>query len=99
MNPTSRGPFCNSLATDLCPGERTVCDTKVRQLALLMTVILRFLSIFQDMGFKTTLVYVYVTLPVFTPVAGSSYAHSMEQNDGAHYVNSEFGRYFHFFWC
>ena len=46
-----------------------------------------------------TLVNVYVALPVFTPVAGSSYAHFMEQNGGAQYVNSEFGRYFHFCWC
>ena len=37
-----------------------------------------------------TLVNVYVALPVFTPVAGSSYAHFMEQNGGAQYVNSEF---------
>ena len=47
----------------------------------------------------TTMVNVYVALPVFTPVAGSSYAHFMEQNGGAQYVNSEFGRYFHFCWC
>ena len=46
-----------------------------------------------------TLVNVYVALPVFTPVAGRSYAHFMEQNGGAQYVNSEFGRYFHFCWC
>ena len=46
--------------------------------------------------FKTTLVNVYVALRVFTPVAGSSYAHFIEQNGGAQYVNSEFGRYFHF---
>ena len=43
-----------------------------------------------------TLVNVYVALPVLTPVAGSSYAHFMEQNGGAQYVNSEFGRHFHF---
>ena len=42
---------------------------------------------------------VYVALPVLTPVAGSSYAHFMEQNGGAQYVNSEFGRHFHFKWC
>ena len=35
-------------------------------------------------------------LPIFTPVAGRSYAHFMEQNGGAQYVNSLFGRYFHF---
>ena len=35
----------------------------------------------------TTLVNVYVTLPVFTSVAGRSYAHFMEQNGGAHDVN------------
>ena len=46
-----------------------------------------------------TLVNVYVALPVFTPVAGSSCAHFMEQNGGAQYVNSEFGRYFYFCWC
>ena len=46
-----------------------------------------------------TLVNVYVALPVFTPVAGSSYTNFMEQNGGARYVNSEFGRYFHFCWC
>ena len=48
-----------------------------------------------------TLVNVYVALPVFTPVAGSSYmyAHFMEQNGGTQYVNSEFGRYFHFCLC
>ena len=46
-----------------------------------------------------TLVNVYVTLPVFTPVAGSSYAHFMEQNGGALNVNSEFGRYFYFCCC
>ena len=46
----------------------------------------------------STLVNVYVALPVFTPVAGSSYTHFMEQNGGAQYVNSEFGRYFHFCW-
>ena len=34
-----------------------------------------------------TLVNVYVALPVFTPVAGRSYAHFMEQNGGAHDVN------------
>ena len=38
-----------------------------------------------------TLVNVYVALSVFTPVAGSSYAHFMEQNGGVQYVNSEFG--------
>ena len=43
-----------------------------------------------------TLVNVYVALPVFSLVAGSSYAYFMEQNGGAQYVNSEFGRYFHF---
>ena len=47
----------------------------------------------------TTLVNVYLALPVFRPVAGSSYAHFMEQNGDAQYVNSEFGRYFHFCWC
>ena len=31
-----------------------------------------------------TLVNVYVALPVFTSVAGRSYAHFMEQNGGAH---------------
>ena len=46
-----------------------------------------------------TLVNVYVALPVFVPVAGSSLAHFMEQNGGAQYVNSEFGRHFHFCWC
>ena len=46
-----------------------------------------------------TLVNVYVALPVFTPVCGRSYAHFMEQNGGVKYVNSEFGRYFHFCWC
>ena len=35
-----------------------------------------------------TLVNVYVALPVFTPVAGRSYAHFMEQNGGGQYVNS-----------
>ena len=35
----------------------------------------------------TTLVNVYVALPVFTSVAGRSYAHFMEQNGGAHVVN------------
>ena len=45
-----------------------------------------------------TPVNVYVALPVFTPVAGSSYP-ILEQNGGAQYVNSEFGRYFHFCWC
>ena len=45
-----------------------------------------------------TLVNEYVALPVFTPVDGSSYDHFMEQNGGAQYVNSEFGRYFHFCW-
>ena len=39
-----------------------------------------------------TLVNVYVALPVFTPVSGSSYAYFMEQNGGTQYVNSEFGR-------
>ena len=39
-----------------------------------------------------TLVNVYIVLPVFTPVAGRSYAHFMEQNGGTQYVNSEFGR-------
>ena len=48
---------------------------------------------------SSTLVNVYVALPVFTPVAGRSYANFMEQNCGAQYVNSEFGRYFHFCWC
>ena len=47
----------------------------------------------------STLVNVYVSLPVFTPVAGSSYAHFMVQNGGAQYVNSEFGRYFNFCLC
>ena len=35
----------------------------------------------------TTLVNVYVALPVFTSVAGRSYAHFMEQNGGAHDIN------------
>ena len=48
---------------------------------------------------QDTLVNVYVALPVFTPVAGRSYAHFMEQNGGAHDVNRLFGRYFHFCWC
>ena len=34
-----------------------------------------------------TLVNVYVALPVFTSVAGRSYAHFMEQNGGAHDIN------------
>ena len=34
-----------------------------------------------------TLVNVYVALPVFTSVAGRSYAYFMEQNGGAHDVN------------
>ena len=38
--------------------------------------------------YTCTLVNVYVALPVFTPVAGRSYAHFMEQNGGAHDVNS-----------
>ena len=46
-----------------------------------------------------TLVNVYVALPVFTSVAGRSYAHFMEQNGGAHDVNNQFGRYFHFCLC
>ena len=37
---------------------------------------------------RVTLVNVNVALPVFTPVAGRSYAHIMEQNGGAQYVNS-----------
>ena len=45
-----------------------------------------------------TLINVYVALPVFTPVAGSSYVHFIEENGGAQYLNSEFGRYFHFCW-
>ena len=36
----------------------------------------------------STLVNVYVALPIFTPVAGRSYAYFMEQNGGAHDVNS-----------
>ena len=35
-----------------------------------------------------TLVNVYVALYVFTPAAGRSYAHFMEQNGGTQYVNS-----------
>ena len=34
-----------------------------------------------------TLVNVYVALPVFTSVAGHSYAHFKEQNGGAHDIN------------
>ena len=47
----------------------------------------------------STLVNVYVALPIFTAIAGSSYANFMEQNCGAQYVNSEFGRYCNFCWC
>ena len=36
---------------------------------------------------RNTLVNVYVALPVFTSVAGRSYAHFMEQNGGAHDIN------------
>ena len=48
---------------------------------------------------NNTLVNVYVALPVFTPIAGSSCVHFMEQNGGAQYINSEIYRYFHFCWC
>ena len=41
-----------------------------------------------DCWYTLVNVYMYVALPVLTPVAGHSYAHFMEQNGGAHDVNS-----------
>ena len=79
------------------PHKKTLKLYKMVLLGKLSTVEMMFMKHYTP---NIIMVNVYVAFPVFTPVAGSSYAHFMEKNGSAQYVSSyysEFGRYFHFF--